>query len=256
MSDLVTAGLEGQTAVVTGASGGLGSATARRLLASGAKVVLWDKNETTLSQTREGLLPIGSCCAEVVDVTSEFEVSAGVAKVIREHGRVDILINGAGIVGPLTPLSDCSLEDWRQVLEVNLTATFLCCREFSPAMVTQGYGRILNVASMAGKEGNPNQAAYSSAKAGVIALTKVISKELAETGVLVNAIAPASIDGVLIRAAFARDSEVARSAAAKIPMGRLGMPEEFAAMACWIVSKECSFTTGFTFDLSGGRAVY
>jgi len=256
MPNLVTTELAGRKAVVTGASGGLGSATARRLLQCGAQVVLWDRQGSALDETLTALRAIGPCDASVVDVTSDGDVSEGAKRALLDHGRIDILVNCAGVVGPLTPCVDYSLDNWRYVLDVNLTGVFLCCRAFTPSMIAQGYGRILNVSSIAGKEGNPYQVAYSAAKAGVIALTKVLAKELAETGVLVNAIAPASLDGPLMRAAIALNPEVVMAATAKIPMGRMGTPEEFAAMASWIVSDGCSFTTGFTFDLSGGRAVY
>jgi 3-oxoacyl-[acyl-carrier protein] reductase len=225
-------------------------------LQSGAQVVLWDRQGSALDETLTALRAIGPCDARVVDVTSAADVSEGAQRALLDHGRIDILVNCAGVVGPLTPCVDYSLDNWRYVLDVNLTGVFLCCRSFTPSMVAQGYGRILNVSSIAGKEGNPYQVAYSAAKAGVIALTKVLAKELAETGVLVNAIAPASLDGPLMRSAIAFNPEVAMAATAKIPMGRMGTPEEFAAMANWIVSDGCSFTTGFTFDLSGGRAVY
>jgi 3-oxoacyl-[acyl-carrier protein] reductase len=247
---------EGQVAIVTGAASGLGLATAKRLLQSGAKVEVWDRNKKALSETLEALTSFGDCAALSVDVAEAEDIARAVSEVLSRRGHIDILINNAGITGPFAKCSDYPIAGWHNVLAVNLTGVFLCCRAAIPTMVERRYGRILNVASIAGKEGNPLQSAYCAAKAGVIALTKTLGKELATTGVLVNAIAPTIFDTPLAAASIDGDPQLAAAVAAKIPMQRIGRPEEFAAMATWIVSRECTFTTGFTFDVSGGRAVY
>lgn len=244
--------LSGRVAVVTGGASGLGRAAAQRLLQSGAHVALWDQDAETLQQAGSEL----GCATAQVEVTDADAVEHAEAEARRSFGRVDILINSAGIVGPIGPTTDYPLDGWRRVLEVNLTGAFILCRAFAPAMVAQGYGRILNVASMAGKEGNPGQPAYSAAKAGVMALTKVMGKELADKGVTVNAVAPAVFKTPLVERAAELNPATVQASVARIPLGRFGEPEEFAALAAWIVSDECSFTTGFTFDLSGGRSVY
>jgi 2-dehydro-3-deoxy-L-rhamnonate dehydrogenase (NAD+) len=188
-----------------------------------------------------------------LDVTDSGSVDRLVARVLAEHGSLDVLVNNAGVAGPTAPLVDYPADEWRRVLEVNLTGTFLCTRACLPPMIESGYGRIVNVASIAGKEGNPGMSAYSAAKAGVIALTKSVGKELARTGVLVNCVVPAVFDTGLTDGATAEER---RRFVSSVPMGRMGRPEELAELVSWLASERCSFSTGASFDLSGGRAVY
>ena len=188
-----------------------------------------------------------------LDVTDPVSVDAYVTDVLERHGRVDVLVNNAGIAGPTAPVDEYAVDEWQRVLDVNLTGTFLCIRRCVPPMRSAGYGRIVNVASIAGKEGNPEMSAYSASKAGVIALTKSAGKELARTGILVNCIVPAVFDTGMTDAA----PEAERALfAARVPMGRMGRAEELAELVSWLASDRCSFSTGAAFDLSGGRAVY
>lgn len=237
-------GLAGKVALVTGGCSGLGKATAARLRASGAQVSVWDNTPALDAYHRQ------------LDVTDWLQVQLAAAEIEHRFGRIDILLNCAGIVGPVAPLLDYPLDAWDQVLRVNLTGSFLCCRAVGAVMVRNGYGRIVNVASIAGKEGNPNQSAYSASKAGIIALTKSLSKELAAKGILVNAISPGLFDTPMVQEAAARAPETFQAIIGKIPLARLGAAEEFAALACWLASEECSYSTGHCFDLSGGRATY
>ena len=188
-----------------------------------------------------------------VDVTDPASVEAARDRTVAEAGRIDILVNNAGIAGPTVKTWDYPVEDWRRVLDIDLTGVFLCCRSVSPHMMANGWGRIVNIASVAGKEGNPNAVAYSAAKAGVIALTKSLGKELAETGVLVNCVTPAVIVTDILKQVSQQHIDYMLS---KIPMGRFGKVEEAAALVAWLASEDCSFSTGATFDLSGGRATY
>jgi 2-dehydro-3-deoxy-L-rhamnonate dehydrogenase (NAD+) len=236
---------EGRVALITGAAGGIGRAIADRLAACGARLVLWDMRPL------EGLPP--DAIAEVVDVTDLAAVEAGRDRALAAAGRIDVLVNNAGIAGPTVPVEAYSPADWRRVMAINLDGVFHCCRAVAPVMRQQGWGRIVNIASLAGKEGTPNAGAYSASKAGVMALTKVLGKELAGTGVLCNAIAPAAVETALLEQ---MTEEHVRIMVAKSPMGRLGRPEEVAALAAWLASNECSFSTGAVFDLSGGRATY
>lgn len=233
--------LAGRVAVVTGGAKGIGAAIARRLAADGAAVEVWD------------LEPAAGFASETVDVAEEAAVERAASATLARRGRIDILVNNAGILGPAQPLERTDLGLWRRIHEVNLTGTFLCCRAVIPAMRRQGGGRIVNIASIAGKEGTPNAAAYSSSKAGVIALTKALGKELVEAGILVNAIAPAAIATELLAQA---GPELVATFVARCPMRRLGTVEEAAALVAWLVSPACSFSTGAVFDLSGGRATY
>jgi 2-dehydro-3-deoxy-L-rhamnonate dehydrogenase (NAD+) len=233
--------LAGRVAIVTGAAKGIGRAIADRLSASGAMVVGWD------------LMPAPNMASEIVDVSSKLHVDQACARARAAHGRVDILVNNAGIAGPTLPVETYRLDDWERILRINLTGTFLCSRALVPLMRSHGYGRIVNIASLAGKEGTPNSAAYSASKAGVIALTKALGKELAGTGVLVNAIAPAAVETELLQQ---MTPEHVATMLGKSPLGRLGRAEEVAALAAWLASEECSFNTGAVFDLSGGRATY
>jgi 2-dehydro-3-deoxy-L-rhamnonate dehydrogenase (NAD+) len=245
--------LKGRTAIVTGGARGIGYAAAQRLLASGASVALWDVDAAALKEAVASLKQSGRVRAAVVDVTDEADVGKAVAALIGEAGKIDILINNAGIAGGNGPLWQLKPEVWRRVVEVNLIGPYLVCRAVVPHMVTASYGRIVNMASIAGKEGNPNASHYSASKAGLIALTKSLGKELATTGVLVNAIAPAAARTGMFLQMSQEHIDYMRS---KIPMNRLLEVEELAALIAWLSSEECSFSTGAVFDISGGRATY
>lgn len=238
--------LQGRTAVVTGGASGLGAAIAQRLAASGARVRTWD----LAVPTDAGHQPIAHAA---VDVARWEVVHAAAAEALDSLGRIDILVNSAGVAGANAPTWDYPMAEWQRVLDVNLNGTFHACKAVAPAMVHAGYGRIVNVASVAGKEGNPNAAAYAASKGAVIAFTKALGKELAQTGVLANCITPAAIDTPLLDQST---PEFVAYMKAKIPMGRLGRVDEVAAMVAWMCTQECSFTTGGVFDLSGGRSTY
>ena len=246
--------LEGRKGVVTGGATGIGYAIAKRLIASGATVSLWDVNgegveAATLTLAAEG----GRPHRVVVDVTDPAAVEAAAKATIEHMGALDILVNNAGIAGPSKKNWEYTIEEWNEVLAIDLTGVFLCCRAVVPAMMTRGYGRIVNIASIAGKEGNPNAGAYSAAKAGVIGFTKSLGKELAEMGVIVNCVTPAAIETDIFKQI---SKEHVAYMLSKIPMGRLGLTAEAAALVAWLCSAECSFSTGAVFDLSGGRATY
>jgi 3-oxoacyl-[acyl-carrier protein] reductase len=245
--------LQGRRAVVTGGGQGIGFAIAERLVASGAAVSLWDVDETLAAQAAAELAKTGVARSIAVDVTKPAEVDAAVAKTVEQLGGIDILVANAGIAGPNVTTWEYSVEAWRQVLDINLTGIFLCCRAVAPLMIAQKYGRIVNTASIAGKEGNPNAPAYSASKAGVIALTKSLGKELATYDIAVNCITPAVAKTRLFDQMTRRQIDYML---AKIPRGRFVEVEEIAAMVAWLVSAENSFTTGAVFDLSGGRATY
>jgi NAD(P)-dependent dehydrogenase (short-subunit alcohol dehydrogenase family) len=241
--------LAGRAAVVTGGARGIGRAIAERLLASGAQVALWDRDAATLEQAGAG----DAVLSVVVDVTDEASVETAAAATRARFGKIDILVNNAGITGGNATSWELAPADWRQVLEVNLTGAFLTCRAIVPGMLAAGYGRIVNVASIAGKEGNPNAAHYSASKAGLIALTKSLAKETAARGVIVNCITPAAVRTAM----FDQMSQAHIDyMLARIPMGRFGQVEELAALVAWLSSEECSFSTGAAFDISGGRATY
>ena len=245
--------LKGRIAVITGGAQGIGFATAQRFLASGASVVLWDMDSTRLTQAVSDLTAAGPTSGETVELTDEASVAAATAATLARHGRIDILVNNAGITGGNAPTWQLSPAVWRQVVEVNLIAPFLTCRAVVPQMIAQGYGRIVNIASVAGKEGNPTASHYSASKAGLIGLTKSLGKELATQGVLVNAVAPAAARTAIF------DQMAPEHIAymlGKIPMGRLVDVAEVAGMVAWLASEDCSFSTGAVFDLSGGRATY
>src|ERR1700761_383201 len=248
-----TIDLAGRTAIVTGAARGIGLATAQKLLAGGAAVVLWDIDASALDQAVAALKHHGSIATAVVDVTSETSIAEAVDVLVRDAGRIDILVNNAGITGGNAPLWQLAPAVWRQVVEVNLIGPYLVCRAVVPHMVAAGYGRIVNIASIAGKEGNPNASHYSASKAGLIGLTKSLAKELAATGVLVNAITPAAAKTDLFAQMTQAQIDYMLS---KIPMNRFVAVEEIAAMVAWLSSEDCSFSTGAVFDISGGRAVY
>jgi 2-dehydro-3-deoxy-L-rhamnonate dehydrogenase (NAD+) len=242
--------LAGRVAIITGGARGIGFAVAERLVASGAKVALWDvdgKEAESAARRLSGVL------AQQVDVADEAAVAGAMGACEKRLGPIDILVASAGITGPNLPVAQYPVAAWRQVIDIDLTGVFLCCRAVIPGMQARNYGRIVNIASIAGKEGNPNAAAYSASKAGVIALTKALGKELALTNIRVNCVAPAAVRTPL----FAQMTETQIDyMLSKIPLGRFGEIEEIASMVCWLASRECSFSTGAVFDVSGGRATY
>jgi 2-dehydro-3-deoxy-L-rhamnonate dehydrogenase (NAD+) len=242
---------EGRTALVTGAARGIGLAIARRLAADGLRVALLDVDRDRVdAAARE----VGrDAVALVADVTRSAEVEAAVGSVIDRWGRLDVLVNNAGITGRSFPIWELDDADWERVLAVDLSSVFYCCRAAVRVMLSRGSGRIINIASIAGKEGNPTLVPYSSAKAGVIGLTKALAKEVATRGIYVNAVAPAVIGTELLKQMERSTVDLLVS---KIPMGRVGRPEEVAALVAWLASEECSFSTGAVYDLSGGRATY
>jgi NAD(P)-dependent dehydrogenase (short-subunit alcohol dehydrogenase family) len=244
----------GRTAIVTGGASGLGLLTAKRILQEGGKVSLWDLNPDTLEDARRALnANPGAVHITRVDVANYIEVVEAARQSRIALGHVDVLINSAGITGATVPVQEFPVESWLQVINVNLNGIFYCCREIVPMMLEQGYGRIVNVASVAGKEGNPRASAYSASKAGVIGFTKSLGKELAMGGVLVNCITPATFKSPILDQLPQSQVEYMRS---RIPMGRLGEAAECAALVCWLASEECSFSTAATFDISGGRTTY
>ena len=228
---------KGRTAVVTGGLQGIGAAIAKRLRASGARIRVWDAAAKT----------------GAVDVSDAGAVERATQKALADLGKIDVLVNNAGIAGLNLPTADYPIEEWERVLRVNLTSQFLCCRAVAPHMVKRRYGRIVNIASIAGKEGNPNAVAYSASKAGVIALTKSLGKELAQTGVLVNCVTPAAAKTAIFDQMTEQHINYMLS---KIPMNRFVTVDEIASLVCWLASEDCSFSTGAVFDISGGRATY
>ena len=245
--------LEGQRAVVTGAAQGIGRAVTERLLDSGAAVALWDSDPETLAQTCEELAARGKVHPIEVDVTDANAVSAAAAATEAALGGIDVLVNNAGIAGPNMPTWEYPLEDWRRVMAIDLDGVFHCCRAVLPGMIARGYGRVVNVASIAGKEGNPNAPAYSAAKGGVIALTKSMGKELASYDIAVNCVTPAAARTRIFDQMSEQQIDYMLS---KIPRGRFVTVEEIAALIAWLCTRECSFSTGAVFDISGGRATY
>jgi len=245
--------LEHRHAVVTGGAQGIGLAIATRLLVSGATVSLWDRDGETLRATASRLKEIGGVSTAVVDVSNAESVAAAAEAAAMEHGKIDILVANAGIAGPNHKVWEYPVDAWKQVIDIDLTGVFLCCRAVIRFMLRENYGRIVNVASIAGKEGNPNASAYSAAKAGVIALTKSLGKETADRNISVNCITPAAARTRIFDQITQEHIDYMLS---KIPRGRFVQVEEAAAMVAWLVSEENSFTTGAVFDLSGGRATY
>ncbi|GAA4338053.1 SDR family NAD(P)-dependent oxidoreductase [Variovorax defluvii] len=241
----------GRHAVVTGGASGLGRGIAQRLIASGGSVTLWDRDAEAAEKTAWSLGP--RAFALKVDVAQQPSVAKAVAGTLARAGRIDALVNSAGVLGPNLQLWNYPVDAWREVMAINLDGVFICCREVVPQMRKQGWGRIVNIASVAGKDGNPNASAYSASKAAVMALTKSLGKELADTGIRVNCVTPAAVKTPLFNQ---MTPEYIAFMLSKIPMGRFGTVEEVAAMVCWLCTEECSFSTGAAFDLSGGRATY
>ncbi len=240
-----------RSAVITGGARGIGFAIAQRFLRSGAKVELWDIDPAALTEAKTQLG--ASASTRVVDVTNAEQVDAAAIACVAAFGKVDILVNNAGITGPNIKTWEYTPADFRAVVELDLIGVFLGCRAFAPHMIANKYGRIVNIASVAGKEGNPNAPAYSAAKAGVIGLTKSLGKELAQTGVLCNCITPAAAETDIFKQMTPEHIAFMKS---KIPMGRFVQVEEIATMVAWLASEDCSFTTGGVFDITGGRATY
>ena len=243
--------LDGRRAVVTGGAQGIGRAITERLLASGASVTIWDRDPEELGSTREALG--AGTGGVVVDVTDPGSVERAAAETVEAAGGIDILVNNAGIAGPNATTWEYPVDEWRQVIDIDLNAVFYCCRAVVPHMIERGYGRIVNIASIAGKEGNPNASAYSAAKAGVIGLTKSLGKELADRDIAVNCITPAAARTRIFEQITQAHIDYMLS---KIPRGRFVLVEELASLVAWLVSEENSFTTGAVFDASGGRATY
>jgi len=240
-----------RTAVITGGAAGIGFAIAERLATSGATVSVWDRDPAALARA-EAALPSGTL-TQAVDVADAEAVARAAQDAGRALGRIDVLVCSAGITGPNTTVWDYPVDAWRQVIDVNLNGLFYCNRAIVPAMMKNDYGRIVNIASVAGKEGNPNASAYSASKAGVIGLTKSLGKELAKTGIRVNCVTPAAVRTAIFDQMTPQFIDFMLT---KIPLGRFGGVDEIAALVCWLASEECSFSTGAVFDLSGGRATY
>ncbi len=245
--------LKNRHAVITGGAQGIGFSIAKRLLTSGAEVSLWDHDAEVLSSAIENLAALGNVIGETVDVSGAQSVIEAAERAAMKHGSIDILVANAGIAGPNYKLWDYPVEMWKHILDINLTGVFLCCRAIVPYMIRQNYGRIVNVASIAGKEGNPNASAYSASKAGVIALTKSLGKETATQNIAVNCITPAA---ARTRIFDQMSQEHIDFMLSRIPRGRFLEVDEVSAMVAWLVSEENTFTTGAVFDISGGRATY
>ena len=245
--------LNGRRAIVTGGAQGLGRAIAERLQVSGAEVYVWDVDPAAMTEAQADWPAGGPAGCIEVDVADPHAVEAALHETRQSAGTIDILVNNAGISGPNMPTWEYGVEDWRRVIDIDLTGPFLVSRAVVPLMREAGYGRIVNIASVAGKEGNPNAPAYSAAKAGLMALTKSLGKELAGSGVLVNCVTPAAVETRI----FAQMSQTHIDfMLSKIPLARFGLPQEIAALVAWLCSEDCSFSTGAVFDLSGGRATY
>jgi 2-dehydro-3-deoxy-L-rhamnonate dehydrogenase (NAD+) len=245
--------LKQRVAVITGAARGIGYAAARRALQSGAAVSVWDVDGEKAESARQELSPLGTVSARQVELTDCASVEAAAEATAATHGRIDILVNNAGIAGGNGPTWELDPDVWRRVIEVNLVGCFLTCRAVIPHMLARGYGRIVNVASIAGKEGNPNASHYSASKAGLIGFTKSLGKELAARNILANCITPAAANTEIFAQMQQAHIDYMRS---RIPMGRFVEVDEIAALICWLASEDCSFSTGAVFDLSGGRSTY
>ena len=242
---------EGRTAVVTGGAAGIGLAVAKRLVLSGARVALWDLDAKALATAAAGLGH--GTDTQTLDVADAHAVERAAAATAKAFGRIDALVCSAGIAGPNRTTWEFPIDDWQRVFDINVNGLFYCNRAIVPEMMKRDYGRIVNIASVAGKEGNPNASAYSASKAAVIGLTKSIGKELAKTGIRVNCVTPAAVRTAIFDQITQQHIDFMLS---KIPMGRFGTVDEIAAMVCWLASEDCSFSTGAVFDLSGGRATY
>ncbi|MDG1889954.1 MAG: SDR family NAD(P)-dependent oxidoreductase [Verrucomicrobiota bacterium] len=245
--------LKGKVAVVTGGARGIGKATVLRLLASGARCAIWDRDVVHAQSWVPSLAKADSIRVMPVELTQADSVAEAAAKTESVFGSIDIAVNNAGIAGVSKKLWECQYDEWREVIELDLMAVFYVCHALVPIMIKRGYGRIINIASIAGKEGNPNASHYSAAKAGVVGLTKSLGKELAETGVLVNCVTPAVIQTDILKQVSQEHIDYMVS---KIPLKRVGQPEEVASLVAWLASEDCSFSTGAVFDISGGRATY
>ncbi len=247
--------LNDRCAVITGGASGIGAGIAQRFAASGARVAIWDIDAAAADKVAAGLpaAPGGAHAGLKVDVTDERSVQEACDRTVAAFGKIDILVCSAGITGPNTTTWQYEPADWRKVMDINVNGVFLCNRSVVREMIRHDYGRVINIASIAGKDGNPNAPAYSTSKAAVIGLTKSLGKETAKTGIRVNCIAPAAVHTPIFDQMTPAHIEFMLS---KIPMGRFGLIEEVAAMVAWLASEECSFSTGAVFDLSGGRAVY
>jgi len=245
--------LSGRVAVVTGAARGIGHAIAERLLRSSAAVSMWDMDVAALRAAGQALSPLGRVAVEQADVTNENAVHRAARSTLQRFDKIDILINNAGINGPVVQTWEYELADFRRVFDVNVVGVFLCCKAIVPVMRRLGYGRIVNIASIAGKNGTPNFSAYGASKAAVIGLTKALGRELADTEILVNAVCP-SVAQTDILGGFT--PEKVSWLVQQVPKGRFVEPAEIAAMVAWLCSEECSFSTGQLFDITGGRAVY
>ena len=245
--------LNGRRAIVTGGAQGLGRAIAERLQASGASVYVWDFDSAAMTKAQADWPGGGPAGWIEVDVSDPGAVEAALRETQASAASIDIVVNNAGISGPNLTTWEYPVDDWRRVIDIDLNGPYLVCRAVVPQMKDAGYGRIVNIASVAGKEGNANAPAYSAAKGGLIALTKSLGKELAGSGVLVNCVTPAAVETRIFDQMTQAHIDMMRS---KIPMGRFGLPEEIAAMVAWLCSEDCSFSTGGVFDLSGGRATY
>jgi len=242
--------MKGRSAIITGGAAGIGLAIARRLVASGARVSLWDRDAAALDAAAKSL---GTAHVARLDVTREDDVARAFDESVAALQRIDALVCSAGITGPNATVENYPLAAWKEVIDINLTGVFLCDRVVVPHMTRNDSGRIVNIASIAGKEGNPNASAYSASKAAVVALTKSLGKELAKTGIRVNCVTPAAVKTGMFAQMTQAHIDFMLS---KIPMGRFGEVDEIAAMVAWLCTEDCSFTTGAVFDLSGGRAVY
>ena len=244
--------MAGRSAIVTGGAAGIGLAVVQRLAASGADVAIWDVNEQALATAAASVSGVKVHTAKV-DITQLDQVETAFAGTVEALGKVDALVNSAGIAGQNTTVIDYPVEEWLRVFDINTHGTFYCCKTAARHMAARGYGRIVNIASIAGKEGNPNASAYSASKAAVIGLTKSLGKELARQNITVNCVTPAAVRTAIFDQMTQQHIDFMLS---KIPMGRFGLVDEIAALVSWMCTEDCSFTTGGVFDLSGGRATY
>ncbi|OYU47603.1 MAG: 3-oxoacyl-ACP reductase [Rhizobiales bacterium PAR1] len=245
--------LKGRVAIITGGARGIGYAAAERMLTSGATVVIWDIDQKALDDAKASLGKLGTVSGDIVELTDEVSIAAATKAAVTRHGKIDILVNNAGITGGNAKLWELAPDVWRRVVEVNLVGPYLTCRAVVPEMLKNGYGRIVNIASIAGKDGNPNASHYSASKAGLIGLTKSLAKELATSNILVNCITPAAAKTEIFNQMKQEHIDFMLS---KIPMNRFLQVEEAAAMISWLSSEDCAFSTGAVFDISGGRATY